>query len=195
MALPSRASGESRTTTETGCCTRELIVPDPPPFSQILPDLVIGACPQTPADIGGLKRDFRVTAVLSLQTGDDHRLYRLDRGMLRRTYEDEGIDLVEVPIRDKDEAALIRQLPHAVTVLDGLLHQKHRVLLHCNIGNGRSPTVAAAWLHWRGGWDLDAAIDHVKRHRCCEPNRRVIEAAQAASGARSRDRNDTDWPG
>lgn len=159
-----------------------MAVKDTPPFSRILPNLFVGACPQTPADIEELNRTLHVTAVLTLQTPDDRQLYGLDWDALRRTYENEGLHLVEVPIRDQEEAALVQELPHAVAVLDDLFRQNHRVLLHCNIGNGRSPTVAAAWLHWRGGWNLSDAIDHVRKHRRCEPNGPVIEAAEAAAG-------------
>ena len=38
------------------------------------------------------------------------------------------------------------------------------VYAHCNVGLGRSPSVAIAYLVWRQRWNLDEAVEHVTRN-------------------------------
>lgn len=144
------------------------------------PRVFVGDCPQTADDIRHLATQLSVTAVLTLQTDDDRQLYRLDWPELRRAYEQMGIRIYELPITDRSEEALTERLREAVDLLDRLVGLGELVLLHCNIGNGRSPTVAAAWLHWRRGWSLEEAVAHLRECRKCEPNPGVIERASAA---------------
>jgi protein-tyrosine phosphatase len=152
----------------------------------VAPRLFVGACPESPADVEHLKQELDATTVLTLQTDADRRLYRLDWPGLLRAYEREGIELVELPILDRDEEDLARRLPQAVHVLDELLHRGDQVLVHCNIGNGRSPTVVAAWLHWKQDWDVDAAVEHVHGCRDSQPNPEIIRRAcdQPRDGSR-----------
>ena len=150
-------------------------------YNIIDPQVFVGACPQTPEDVEHLKQQISVTAVLTLQTDDDRRLYRLDWGQLRRAYQHVGAQVVELPIEDKSEEALAEHLRRAVDRLDELVQQGHSVLLHCNIGNGRSPTVAAAWLCWRRDWSLEDAVAHLRACRNCEPNPNVIQRAEKIS--------------
>lgn len=152
-------------------------IPQELPGNVVAPRLFVGGCPQTPEDVRDLKEDLGLTAVLTLQTDADRCLYRLDWPELRRAYEHEGIEIFEFPVLDRDAADLARRLPDAVNFLDDLLGRGHQVLIHCNIGNGRSPTVVAAWLHWKRGWNLDDAVRHVARCRDCEPNPEVIQRA------------------
>lgn len=147
--------------------------------SMIDPQVFVGTCPRTVDDVEHLRQQLAITAVLTLQTDDDRRLYRLDWAELQRAYEHEGIRVYELPILDRDEDALAERLPEAVELLEDLIRQEHLVFLHCNIGNGRSPTVAAAWLHWRRGWGLARAVAHLKDCRRCEPNAGVIRRAAA----------------
>lgn len=154
-----------------------------PLCSRITPELFVGGCPETPAQIRHIKLNTGVHAVITLQTPEDRTLYQLDWPRLQHTYREEGIRLFEFPIVDRDEPSLTERLTAAVAYLDNVLQRFSPVLLHCNIGNGRSPTVAVAWMAWRRGWEIEAAAQHAIQCRRCEPNLRAIELAKNAQAA------------
>ena len=137
--------------------------------SQILPDLFVGSCPGSPADIDQLRQAFGVTAVLNVQTDDDMVIWGIDWDGLESHYQTTSIEVRRVPVRDFDPDDLRRQLPECVRVLDKLLHQGDTVYIHCNMGINRSPTIVIAYLHWVLGWDLEKATDHVLECRSCDP--------------------------
>jgi len=84
---------------------------------------------------------------------------------------------VHVPVIDFDRAELRRKLPQCVAALSDLLDAGEPVYLHCTAGVNRSPTVAAAFLHWKRGWDLDQAVAHLQAVRNCCPDGEVIREA------------------
>ena len=92
-----------------------------------------------------------------------------------------GVELRRIPIRDFDGLDLRKKLPQCVEALDELLRNGHTVYMHCNVGSGRSPNVAIAYLIWRQGWNLDDAIEHISKCRSCSPN---IDAIVLADGDR-----------
>lgn len=149
-------------------------------YQQILPKLFVGSHPGNPDDIEMLKRESGITAVLNLQTDDDVEHFNLDWESLLRRYKACHIQLRRVPVRDFDPVDLQDKLPSCVSTLNGLMESAHTVYLHCSAGAGRSPTVAIAYLSWCCGWDLDAAVAHVKQCRPCTPN---IEAIRLATWA------------
>jgi protein-tyrosine phosphatase len=148
-------------------------------LSQVLPHLFVGSCPTSTDDIDRLKTDYGVTAILNLQTDHDFDYWDLDWGRLAAHCQESGIDVRRIPVRDFDGLDLRKRLSECVQALDELLRASHTVYLHCNVGAGRSPSVAIAYLHWKQGWNLDEAIEHVTRCRSCSPN---IEAIVLASG-------------
>ena len=150
-------------------------------LTQVLPRFFVGSCPTHADDINHLKTDYGITAILNLQTDHDFDYWDLDWSRLEARCHELGIEVRRVPVRDFDGQDLRRKLPQCVQALDELMKQGHTVYAHCNLGAGRSPSVAVAYLRWRQGWNLDEAIEHVTRCRSCSPN---IEAIVLASGDR-----------
>lgn len=144
---------------------------------QVLPEVLIGSCPDCPADIDRLKQDCAITAVLSLQTDEDIGALELDWSRLQTRYRQVGIVLRRIPVRDFDPHDLQQKLPPCVLALGQLLQAGHTVYVHCTAGAGRSPNVVIAYLHWVKGWDLGRATDHVCRCRPCAPNWDAIRRA------------------
>jgi protein-tyrosine phosphatase len=146
-------------------------------LSQILPKLFVGSCPTTADDISRLKTDYGITAILSLQTDNDLDYCDLDWSRLEACCGQLGVDLRRIPVRDFDGMDLRQKLPQCVQELDALMRNDRTVYAHCNVGTGRSPSVAIAYLVWRQGWNLDDAIEHVAKCRSCSPNIEAIVTA------------------
>ncbi len=123
--------------------------------SQILPRLFVGSCPATTEDINRLKADLGITAILNLQTDQDLDYWDLDWPRLESHCRESGVVVRRVPIRDFDAEDLRRNLPGCVEILDELLQAGHTVYIHCNIGSGRSPSVAIAYLFLKQHRGLD----------------------------------------
>jgi protein-tyrosine phosphatase len=138
-------------------------------ISAILPNVLVGPCPQSPQDIGRLKRDYGVSAVLNLQTDDDMDYWGFDWSELEHRYRKLGIEVRRSPIRDFDPDDLRRKLPQCVKALDALLQQGHKVYVHCSMGINRSPSVVIAYLAWIKGLSLEDAVDRVTTVRSCDP--------------------------
>lgn len=145
-------------------------------YHLILPQLLVGSCPQDAGDIELLKQEG-VTAILSLQTDSDWDWLRLEGSRLRAWCEAAGILFRRAPVRDLDPEDLRAKLRDCARALDELLAAGHRVYLHCTAGAGRSPSVAIAWMVWRLGWSLQQAYAWVLERRACSPDLQAIEAA------------------
>lgn len=148
-------------------------------LDQVLPQVILGSCPESEEDIGHLKHAFGVTAVLNLQTDQDMDYLGLDWDRLQACYRASGMQLRRVPARDFDREDLRRNLPEGVEALRRLLADGQMVYVHCTAGIGRSASVVVAYLHWVQGWDLDGAVGHVNRSRPCSPNLEAIRLAGA----------------
>jgi protein-tyrosine phosphatase len=78
-------------------------------------------------------------------------------------------------VTDFDSLDLKRQLPVCVMVLDELVSAGYRVYVHCTAGVTRSPTVIAAYLHWKLHWPLEEGAESSARRwlgdviRRCQP--------------------------
>jgi protein-tyrosine phosphatase len=146
-------------------------------FNQILPHLYVGACPTNTDDIDHLHAECGITAILNLQTDHDFDYCDLDWCQIEAHCQQAGIEVRRVPVLDSDGLDLRRNLAQCVGTLDGLLSAGRTVYLHCNFGTERSPSVAIAYLVWRQGWNLDAAIEHVTSGRSCSPILKTIVQA------------------
>jgi protein-tyrosine phosphatase len=127
---------------------------------QITSNLWLGPCPQDAADMRYLKA-LGITAILSLQSQAD--LGQREVGWPESAAQAEGLDFNNVPVTDFDSLDLAWKLPRCVKVLDELLRAGNTVYLHCTAGVSRSPTVAAAYLHWCLKSTLDEALTRVKQ--------------------------------
>lgn len=138
-------------------------------------NLLVGSYPMDSKEVEEL-RSLGITAILSLQTDED----LAERGV---EWEEKAalaakLTFRNVPVRDFDGADLQRKLPICVVVLDRMLKAGHTVYLHCTAGAGRSPTVAAAYLHWCLVWPLERALAHVRKVRDCSPNAEAIRGTR-----------------
>jgi len=144
---------------------------------QILPQVYVGSCPISAGDVDLLARQFRISAVLNVQTDEDMAYWGIGWEQLAGVYRDSGMEVRRVPVEDFDPEDLRRKLPDCVRALDELLRAGHVVYVHCSAGKNRSPSTVVAYLHWVVGWDLDAAFSHVTAHRWCQPYFESIRAA------------------
>jgi len=106
--------------------------------------LYVGSCPQL-NEIKSLKR-YGISAVLSLQSDADLELYKINLADLERAYRSAGIEFHRAPILDFDVEDLTSKIEECVNRLSRLIEQDHTVLLHCNVGISRGPTVAVGYL-------------------------------------------------
>jgi protein-tyrosine phosphatase len=142
---------------------------------RIIQNLVVGSCLLDTHEVEEL-RALGVTAILSLQTAGDTGERGI--GWEEKAARAAKLSFQSVPVRDFDTAELQRKLPECVTVLDRLLKAGHTVYLHCTGGRERSPTVAAAYLHWCLAWPLERSLVHVREARDCSPDAMAIRRAQ-----------------
>lgn len=149
----------------------------------------VGPCLQVAGDIDALA-SAGITAVLNLQTDEDLRDRGVDLDRLDAELRPRGIELHRLPIRDFDEADLIRQLPRAVAMLRQLVHAGHGVYVHCTAGMGRAPAVILAYLVQQG-YELPQAQAVLRgQHPASAPN---VDAVTAAT-QQSRGDQATDTP-
>jgi len=146
-------------------------------YAQILPRLFVGSHPSNFEDVEKLRRESDITAILNLQTDEDMLSHGIPWEALEAHYRACGMLVCRVPVRD-EVSALTEKLPECVRALDHLLEARHTVYLHCTAGAGRSPTVAAAYLHRCWGWDLEVATAYVRERRPSSPS---VEAIQQAN--------------
>lgn len=147
----------------------------PPGVSRIEPRFLVGEYPR-PEDVAELRAKHGVTAVVSLQDDDDLAVKGLRLSELVEAYAAHGIELRRVPIADNDPEAVELRLDAAVEALQELVEAGHTVLLHCNAGYNRAPTIAIAWLHRHRGLSLAEADLHVRARRPCVPFLTVLRA-------------------
>jgi protein-tyrosine phosphatase len=92
-------------------------------------------------------------------------------------YAEAGIELHHFPVADGDPTALGVKLVEIVDRLHALLADGKRVLVHCNGGFNRAPTVAIGYLHRHGGLSLAESRRRVRERRACAPYMRALESA------------------
>lgn len=142
-------------------------------FAVITPKLLLGPCPYDSEEFQHLKAES-VTAILSLLTSEDEAELGI-REIVEATKAD--LDYRNVAVNDFDDLDLKKKLPVCVEALDDLLKNGHKVYVHCTAGVTRSPTVVAAYLHWRLQWSLAKALHHLRTRRQCWPRGDLIELA------------------
>jgi len=145
-------------------------------YAQILPRLYIGSQPATIEDIELLRNNLAVTAILNLQTDEDMQAVGLEFLPLEAYYRTARLIFVRLPMME-EQPVLREKLTQCIRALERLLAAGETVYLHCTAGIGRCPTVAIGYLHSRLGWELDAAVSHVKQARQCSPHLEALRLA------------------
>jgi atypical dual specificity phosphatase len=145
-------------------------------YNQILPNLFVGAHPDSTDDIDELK-SVGITAILNLQSDDDFRYLGIDWQRLHAHYVASGLEVRRVPVQDFNDDELRNKLPQAVQTLIELLEGGLTVFVHCSAGVNRSPSTIICYLNWVLGWNMDEAEEHVRKCRSCSPVMEVIRLA------------------
>jgi protein-tyrosine phosphatase len=137
-------------------------------LSAILPELLVGEYPRV-ADVDWLRATHAVTAVVSLQHDTDLWDKGVDLALLEDAYRRAAIEFHRIPVEDYDEAALEAALDLGASTLAELHRAGHTVLVHCNAGYNRAPTLTIAYLCAHRGMTLEEATKLVKKSRACLP--------------------------
>jgi serine/threonine/tyrosine-interacting protein len=107
--------------------------------------------------------DSVITNVLSIMTYDE---------IVDRNIEiPESIDWGVIPVEDNGKDSMIFYLKSALKTIDDAIGAGGRILVHCMGGISRSPTVVVAYVMWKLGLRLTAAMEYVRGRRACiDPN-------------------------
>jgi len=123
----------------------------------ITPELIVGTCPQEPADLEEIKDSTEVSAVLSLQHDECLAHYGIDFRKMSDEGRRLGLTMERCPIRDFDPAETRRLLPEAIRKLAGLQGRGHRTYVHCTAGISRAPLTVFGYLTLVAGLEESAA--------------------------------------
>lgn len=133
-------------------------------FGRIEPAVFIGSAPQNDIDVGRLAA-MKISAVVSLQSDQDFKDYRIDWVKLQRAYQASSISVFRFPILDFNETDLGKKLPEPATQLHRLLATGHRVYVHCNAGICRAPATVLTYLcHYRSH-SIEQGLAHIRLNR------------------------------
>ncbi|CAM6109869.1 unnamed protein product [Calypogeia fissa] len=143
-------------------------------YSKITEYIYVGSCIQEEKDVHQLVDKLGVTAVLNLQRKSEQDNWGIDGEAIEKLARDEGLVVVNCPIRDVDAVDLRRKLPFAVGLLYRLLRKGNRVFVTCTTGLDRSPACVIAYLHWIQDVALQEAVDYIKKLHPCGPDRPAL---------------------
>ncbi|KAK9061310.1 hypothetical protein SSX86_018490 [Deinandra increscens subsp. villosa] len=149
-------------------------------YNFIRPDIIVGSCLQTPADVDKL-RSIKVKTIYCLQQDSDLEYFSVDISAIREyasTFDD--IQHLRAEIRDFDGTDLRLRLPAVVSKLHKAVNRNGGVTyIHCTAGLGRAPSTALAYMFWVQGYKLNNALSLLLRNRKCFPNVDAIKSATA----------------
>ena len=134
-------------------------------WGEITPQILIGTCPMTKADLERIVANTGVAAVLSVQHDDCLAYWDIDYAEIRIHGEHLGLRMRRCPMRDFDIPDQQRNLAQAVRALADLQTNGHRTYVHCTAGLGRAPLTVLSYLVWIEGLLPDEAIDLIHRGR------------------------------
>ncbi|KAJ4773965.1 hypothetical protein LUZ62_058222 [Rhynchospora pubera] len=149
-------------------------------YNFIRPDLIVGSCLQTPADVDKLRK-IGVRTIFCLQQDPDLEYFGVDIAAIQEYALKCGdIEHCRAEIRDFDAFDLRLRLPAVVSILHKLIKSNGGVTyIHCTAGLGRAPAVAVAYMFWIQGYDLIEAYRQLLNKRSCFPKLEAIKGATA----------------
>ncbi|GJR99601.1 phosphoglucan phosphatase DSP4, amyloplastic [Tanacetum coccineum] len=149
-------------------------------YDFISPDLIVGSCLQTPADVDKL-RSIGVKTIYCLQQNSDLEYFSVDIEAIREyasTFSD--IQHLRAEIRDFDAFDLRLRLPYVVSKLHKAVNRNGGITyIHCTAGLGRAPATAMAYMFWVQGYKLNDAVTLLLSKRPCSPKIDAIKSATA----------------
>eukprot|EP00186_Timspurckia_oligopyrenoides_P003771 CAMPEP_0182442468 /NCGR_PEP_ID=MMETSP1172-20130603/1379_1 /TAXON_ID=708627 /ORGANISM="Timspurckia oligopyrenoides, Strain CCMP3278" /LENGTH=504 /DNA_ID=CAMNT_0024637341 /DNA_START=47 /DNA_END=1561 /DNA_ORIENTATION=+ len=148
--------------------------------------VLLGPYPQSSGDVQKMN-DAGVTAVLNVQTDDDHKHRKVHWPSMLEEYQKYSIEARRVPIEDFNPKSLERNLAEAAKTLAELRRNHDLVYVHCTAGMSRAAasTIAYMVLFTPDFETMTDAYQYVKKHRAViAPNlvvlQHVIEEQQLA---------------
>ncbi|KAK1283555.1 hypothetical protein QJS10_CPB21g00301 [Acorus calamus] len=161
-------------------------------YNFIRPDIIVGSCLQTPADVDKL-RSIGVKTILCLQQNSDLEYFSVDIGAIKEYAKQcSDIEHYHIEVRDFDSFDLRMRLPVIVSKLSKAIRRNGGVTyIHCTAGLGRAPSVALAYMFWVQGYKLSEAYNllqveivmplcrHLLSKRPCFPKMEAIKSATA----------------
>eukprot|EP00899_Mesostigma_viride_P014936 jgi/Mesvir1/23443/Mv22298-RA.1 len=150
-------------------------------YAVVLPDIMVGSCPQGPEDVDHLREECNVGAIMCLQEDINFAYFNIDIAAIRQRAEQRGdVKHLRVPIADFDPFSLRMNLPKAVAVMHAAMQQfkpGERVYIHCTAGLGRAPGLALAYMMMMRGLTLKEANEKLQAVRPCGPKLDAIRWA------------------
>eukprot|EP00262_Sarcandra_glabra_P015940 TRINITY_DN5032_c0_g3_i1.p1 TRINITY_DN5032_c0_g3~~TRINITY_DN5032_c0_g3_i1.p1 ORF type:complete len:375 (+),score=53.49 TRINITY_DN5032_c0_g3_i1:210-1334(+) len=149
-------------------------------YNFIRPDLIVGSCLQSPADVDKL-RNIGVKTIFCLQQDSDLQYFGLDIGAIQE-YANQCDDIhhYRAEIRDFDAFDLRMRLPAVVSKLYKAINRNGGVTyIHCTAGLGRAPATALAYMFWVQGYNLSEGHRLLQSKRSCFPKLEAIKSATA----------------
>ncbi|KAF5790103.1 putative tyrosine specific protein phosphatase [Helianthus annuus] len=147
-------------------------------YNFITPDLIVGSCLQTPADVDKL-RSIGVKTIYCLQQNSDLEYFSVDIEAIREyasTFDD--IEHLRAEIRDFDAFDLRLRLPCVVSKLHKAINRNGGIAyIHCTAGLGRAPGTALAYMFWVQDYKLNDALTLLLSKRSCFPKMDAIKSA------------------
>jgi predicted protein tyrosine phosphatase len=134
-------------------------------WGEIRNDLVIGSGPITTVDIDSIRQETSATALLSLQTDECRKYFKINYSEHQQHSQRIGLVLVNTPMRDFDPTEQRHRLPTAVRGLTRLIEAGHKVYVHCTAGFNRSPLTVLGYLTFVEGMATKEALALIKRGR------------------------------
>ncbi|KAI3880089.1 hypothetical protein MKX03_003910 [Papaver bracteatum] len=149
-------------------------------YNFIRPDLIVGSCLQTPADVDKLRK-IGVKTIFCVQQNSDLEYFSVDITAIQEyANQCDDIQHVRAEIRDFDAFDLRMRLPAVVSVLYKAIKSNGGVTyIHCTAGLGRAPAVALAYMYWVQGYKLNEAHSLLLSKRTCCPKLDAIRSATA----------------
>jgi len=132
----------------------------PPPLL-----LLLGSCPKTGADVRRIAAESPATAILCLQSDDCLAALGVDLDAVRAAAAETGLLWTRCAVRDFDRLDQAAMLPDLVRALNALLALGRVPYVHCTAGINRAPLAVVGLLTFARGWELDAAVAHVRSER------------------------------
>lgn len=134
-------------------------------WDDITDNIVVGACPRSPGDVDRLVEEAKVDAIICLQSDGCFDALKIDWQAIRERGLERGVMMTRVAVWDFNHADQALMLPEAVRMLAVLVAMGKRVYVHCTAGINRATLTVVGYLTFVQGWDLQDAVQFVKKKR------------------------------
>eukprot|EP00850_Spirogloea_muscicola_P004004 SM000017S02744 [mRNA] locus=s17:173:3853:+ [translate_table: standard] len=134
-------------------------------WDYITPNIMVGSCPRSSADIDRLVDEGGVQAILNLQSDLCFEALEIPYQSIRSRAVERGVLLHRVPTRDFDRGDQAMMLPEAVRTINMLVSRGFKVYVHCTAGINRATLAVVGYLTFVQGMTVDEAVKVVRTAR------------------------------